>query len=235
MFCPNCGNNCRDSKFCSNCGAALNCVVVQPAKPVELNNFPCDIPYGKYVACKSSLTLNKSSLVIERRPLFKKHTTTIPYSEITAVQFHRQEKIGGLIEFLTIRSEGTTELPLGDDLWTDLTTALLTVNDTLVFYHLFWVLKTLAPASASFSILAPAENELTVKINDNQYFDKLFSKYAPLRKPAVEELRMQKNLGFNDAVVLIDQAFDERQKVLYYTDPMMAVRDFNILIKSSKH
>ena len=23
MFCPNCGNNCGDAKFCSNCGQKL--------------------------------------------------------------------------------------------------------------------------------------------------------------------------------------------------------------------
>ncbi len=54
MFCPNCGNNCGDANFCSNCGCNLKgtAATVQPFDNVSNGKAEMSRRYGKYMPNK---------------------------------------------------------------------------------------------------------------------------------------------------------------------------------------
>lgn len=233
MFCPNCGNNCGDAKFCSNCGTALKAGPVHSVK-MEEGNF--DFPYGSYRGFVSSLTLYDTYLEITRRPMLKKFTTKIPYSQLVAVQFHRQVDIKNNSAYLIVRGEENKHIPIPNEaeLWNEKTMIMTTPVTDVLFFHIFSALKAVVPSTVEFSRVAPAENMVTdIKVSE-EILDALFVKYAPFREDAVEALCTRTGMKRKIAVIVIDCAFDARQTAIYEANPREAIRDLNIVVDKLK-
>ena len=129
MFCPNCGKDCKDAKFCSECGTRL--IVGVPIEFAEPETY--EIPMGVYLGFESHIELCKESLIIHN----ERHTTEIRYTELTAVRFIPKTKIG--TGFFAVRYEGNKHLPLPETLTEALSdeTSIHTVQPRdLVYYHI---------------------------------------------------------------------------------------------------
>lgn len=233
MFCPNCGNNCGDAKFCSNCGTALKAVSAQSTK-AEDGNF--DFPYGTYRGFVSSVALYDTSLEVSRRPVLKKFTTKIPYSQLTAVQFHRQVDINNNSAYLIVRGEENKHIPMPNEaeLWNEKTMVMTTPVTDVLFFHIFCALKTLVPSTVEFSRVAPAENMITDVNVSEEILDALFARHTPFREDAVEALCTRTGMKRKIAVIVIDRAFDARQTEIYEANPREAIRDLNIVVDKLK-
>ena len=102
MFCPNCGNDCGDAKFCQNCGKEVRTGIIN----LQSNNGEGsalaqgqDIVSHKYSLRKCHgvygyLALGADALTIEKTIPFGGTThLTIPYVYIKDVYFCRQFQI----------------------------------------------------------------------------------------------------------------------------------------------
>ena len=227
MFCPNCGNDCGNDKFCTACQASVS----QPNAQTEAKSYT--IPCGLYKGVSSALTLYDEACVLCTTGVgFKKYETRIPYDKITAVVYERPLYKATSLGHLLIRWEGNRDLPIPapNRFSVDQTTVTTATGIDTIFYHIFYMLKALAPATASFDMIIPdakipGVEELMQKVDAQAYFDK----YAPYRDKAVEEMRRETGATLEQAKETINRIFDARQKPIYDADPMAAISDLNRL------
>lgn len=127
MFCPNCGNNCGDANFCSECGQDLrevklgeiqNFAVTESmrAKTSEVEKADApgfampNPPIGRYENLdREYIELDESSVTFYKKPILMKATKrTIPYGSVKAVAYMEGVKFrtGG---FLSIQEQGNSE------------------------------------------------------------------------------------------------------------------------------
>ena len=280
MFCPNCGNNCGDARFCTACGTQVQKVEVQKqpkeaqekvwtegmpcpycggmqiengkcmfcgvqltahrVQPVKEENRLLDIPCGVYNGVNSSLTLHETECVVRTTLFFvKKYETRIPYNKIRSVVYVRPTANAVALGYLVFRWEGNESIPIseGNTFSSDkstITTSEDKDKDTL-FYHIFYMLKAVAPASAEFRVIAPAIDlpgleDLAAKTN----LEKYFYEFAPYRQKAVEALRQRTGATKKEATELINRVFDAKQKETYERDPKAAIHDLNLYLNNKK-
>ena len=88
MFCPNCGKDCGNGKFCSSCGTKL--FQETEEQPFEMNDSYA-IPKGEFKGYGSYMKLEENAFVIHNQFALGKQIR-IPYNQITGVLYVRPEK-----------------------------------------------------------------------------------------------------------------------------------------------
>ena len=229
MPCPYCGGTKLEGKDCAFCGARL----VQEETAADEDSF--EIPYGVYGRRPTWLMLVDDHVTFTFEIRFKNQTITVPYSRITKIEYARpKEWQHGK---MTISWEKARDVLLSPGLKSDLGTASIVVKDEDfdVFYHLCYVLKQLAPASAELVFKDQTDEDVGKDQTDDLTkiidLDSYFREFDPYRKQAWEAVYERNRIH---ASKLIHAAFDQRQKELYEREPALAVRDLNRAIKEKK-
>lgn len=274
MFCPNCGNDCGEAKFCVKCDTKIeqvekntvwsvgmpcphcggtqlegnNCAfcgaqLLDPLRQfgqVNTQEDSYEIPYGLYRGELSDIRLYEDHFVIRKWVLLKKYETEIAYEKITEVRYVRQNSRGMAYDFLIVRWEKNRDLPI--PVFADRTSVCVSrvfcdvLFDDLLFYHIYCLLRTLAPATAKFSIeISSAYTEETKRRLAEIDLDNYFERFSPFRVQAVTEICKKRKVTRKQARLLVDKVFDQKQKELYDADPSLAVRDLNRIIKARKN
>ena len=200
---------------------------------VVLTEMPC----GRYDGITSSLVLYEKECVVRTTLIFKKYETQIPFDKITAVSYVRPLCKATSLGYLLFRWEGNKDvlIPVNNNYSADKTTITTATGKDTLFYHIYQMLKAVAPSTAEFRMTVPTDNipeldELASKVNLGVYFDK----FAPYRKQAVEELQKRTGASVEAATVLIDRTFDARQEEIYANNPAAAIHDLNLIVGAKK-
>lgn len=149
MFCPNCGQDCGEYRFCSRCGTQIRDYTV-----TEAQNRPCqrepiaekqpevksaetaaELPCGVYEGAMSSLALYEREFVVKNQvSLFKIIETTIPYNKLKTVMYVRGS---GGFSHLLFRWEGNENLPIPEvqRFKKDPTTVTVSQKANMLFYN----------------------------------------------------------------------------------------------------
>lgn len=241
MFCPNCGNNCGDARFCTACGTQLRDIKVQEQQADKsATNAACDhatvnqkkregstqIPTsGGYLGVSGSLVLFDSSLSVCVNSLFKKTRTQIPYNQLTTVIYARPQKqhANGV---LLLRGESNKNIPIPKNLIGDKSAISFSQEQDTLFYHIFWMLKAVAPTTARFQMIVPQAPKAAVESVNMDYF----FRYAPHRERTTDAICAKHGLPKETARALVNQFFDAKQKAAYAADPLDAIRDLNLIV-----
>lgn len=226
MFCPNCGNNCADMKFCPICGTKVP--EVEPAKKEQEDSY--EIPYqNMYIPdAFAHMHIAKSKVSITKKGIFRKVVTEIPYEKLRRVRYCRNELLRDSISFywddmavsgsgkenvITLElggSEGVLEYP--------------TIADKFQIFYMFKLLAPHVELETSF------DKQHTLLLERFSYIDNLddyYSRFSPLRNQAVSAIVKEHQLSKEDARNLIDTLFINHLKELYQSDPLLAVRDYH--------
>lgn len=229
MFCPKCGNDCRDNRFCVRCGAQV--------QESQTNTYEgkdsYEVPTGKFRASSGYLRLEKYALIIgDRGDLFKKEVT-IPYDKLITVLYVRSQTRLGNPGFLIVRWEGNRNkpMPVGLARYGDRTSVSFTQREDLMFYHIYCFLKTVAPYSAQFNMErhTPDNREFDNWV-ENVDMDAYFERFSPYREIAISKAWKDLGLNYASTAALVEKAFDVRQQELYAREPSKALRDLNRVI-----
>lgn len=274
MFCPICGNDCEEYRFCSRCGTRIADYLIEemqeeqkiqedswqsePIAEVQLETEGSekpsfDIPCGVYRCVNSSLALYERECVVSNQVgFFRQYETRIPYDKLTAVIYVREPS--GFSRLL-FRWEGNKNIPIPNvrQFGNDPTTVTISqrpdtlhisshpivridnVSDDTLFYHIYYMLKVIAPKTAIFRAEVLMQNieqvqVLATKTDTSFYYDE----YAPHRVQAVEEMCRRTGGAKETVTALVNWLFDKRQEVIYAEDPMAAVQDLNLIIAEKK-
>ncbi len=245
MFCPNCGNNCVDANFCSNCGMQLRQKTSQPtvgAKPmynlptrINTHKGSTDIPTSQgYLGRRGCVVLNDSSVTVVG---FLDKRTIIPYAQLSTVIYLRPALNGWREGVLLFRGDENKDVPIPatKDFAVDIASVPFSLDQDTLFYHIFQLLKAVAPATARFEMILP---EVKIKKLDEiaqgidlEYF---WDKYAPDRERAVKEICAKHKIKPAAARAMVDKVFDDKQKTLYEADALDAIRDLNFILGNKK-
>ncbi len=231
MFCPNCGNDCADMKFCPMCGTKL------PKKGEEgqvSEQRVWGIPDGVYKAFGGYIALGPTWMEIHKKKNLKakNHTVRFPYTQLTGVSYGRNNGLEG--GFAAVRWEGNRDLPIpkdfGEALW-DATSIQTDSPSDLLFYHICCFLYTFVNPSSSNAPMYAREcyDDLP---STEQDLSSYYEKYKPYRVDAAEALRANTYMTRKEAERLIDAYFDKRQKAEYAEDTSAALRDLNKILRT---
>ena len=268
MFCPNCGKDCGDGKFCSECGTQLqqstktdtqqtqwkvgmacphcggtklegNCCafcgsqLMLDEKKEENEDVSYCIPVGKYgggISGGGQIEFANNLLVVRTYGFFKTYESRIPYSQITQVVYIRPGMCEG---YLVIRWEGNKDLPLPAEgnHKQDRTSVRFTAEYDELFYSFFYMLKTLAPATAKFSIDLP-HNEINQMPGgvDRTVLENYYEQFQPHRNLAITALSKEFAISEQQAKKLVDILFDERQSAIYEVTASAVMKDVNLIV-----
>lgn len=244
MFCPKCGRNCGEDRFCMACGTQIpremekardgaNEAVELPKRPFRKNGsakIPTSIGYhGR----QGSVLLFESSVSICTGAANNKKRTVIPFSELTTAVFLRPSANGWRDGVFLLRGKADQGDPIPDmgKMCHDAAAVVVPLEKATLFYHLFCALRAVAPETAEFRMIVP-ENKIRrleeqARSVDFEYY---WNTYAPFRDRAARALRERYRINPKAAQVLIDREFDWRQELIYKADPQDAIRDLNLLV-----
>ena len=177
MFCPNCGHNCGEYRFCSQCGTQVRndstvkesvggkgCIfsdttqIPNVYKNKNTKKGSTEIPTsGGYLGIAGSVVLSDSAVSVCAKRLFEKHRTLIPYDQLIAVVYKRPSLKSGKNGALLFRGEVNKHIPIPseENIGGDLVAVTVPPEKDLLFYHLFYMLKTVAPPTARFEMIVP--------------------------------------------------------------------------------
>lgn len=119
------------------------------------------------------------------------------------------------------------------EMYADPQTLPCDVGMDLVFYHIFCVIKTLAPAHVRFEVELPKQTK-DISASDID-LDGYFKRFNPYREEAAAAVCKEQGIKKENARILIDEVFDRYQKELYDAEPTMAIRDLNRVIFRAEH
>ena len=247
MFCPNCGKDCADANFCSMCGTRIReaetteaaCSAGTTSSQTDTQEDSYEFPVGSFSSCIGQyLKLYNHSLSMVSRILFqKKNETLIPYDQLQRIVLARPKLGKSKFGYILFRYEGNKEIPIPEleNFGQDKTKLFVEEEKVELVYHIFCVLKTVAPASAKFSILSPSMTEERLKkLTAEVDMDACFERFSPYRDRAVEYICKAVHLQTEEARILVDTVFDARQAEIYAENPKLAIRDLNRIIADVK-
>lgn len=254
MFCPNCGKDCKDAKFCPECGTKLPQTV------------KTDAPWQPGMACPhcsgtkldgNSCSFCGAQLIVDPVSAESKEEDSydIPYG------WYRDGTSPGAIlakDFIAIHSkqlfqkEEVFEVPYDQLLevkyerkpnglgylrfcWNNNGTKKWAYLGFFItdgrwsrarerFFHLFAVIKFMSPASTIFTLDIPENNREDID------FDDYFRRFAPYRKRAITALCNEHALTWEVAEAMVHTEFEIRQMKLYAEESILAVRDLNCVL-----
>lgn len=242
MPCPYCGGTKLDGDNCAFCGAQLQTAetqkkLLQDAKQKTehqkaLVTFPVNTSY--IGTRKTYLDVNTSSITVSPT-LGYKHRTQILFEQLVAVIYMRPGRRGVLTHngVLLFRDQASKDIPIPDvrGMERDQLAVIVPPDKATIFYHVFQMLKTVAPSAARFEIISreiklPTVDETVQKVD----MDFFWNQYAPFRERAAKEIQANYRIGYEVAMALVEREFDARQKVLYDAAPQNAVIDLDLVL-----
>lgn len=253
MFCPNCGHDCGEYRFCSQCGTQVRndstvkesvggegCIFLDTTqipnvyKNKNTKKGSTEIPTsGGYLGIAGSVVLSDSAVSVCVKRLFKKHRTWIPYDRLIAVVYKRPSLKSGKNGALLFRGEANKHIPIPgeENIGGDLAAVTVPPQKDLLFYHLFYMLRAVTPPTARFEMIVPPVQirglDEMAKTVDMEYF---YNMYAPHRERAASGIVAKHELKTIAARALVDRVFDAKQKQMYEADPLDAIRDLNLVV-----
>ena len=247
MFCPNCGKDCADANFCSMCGTRIReaetteaaCSAGTTSSQTDTQEDSYEFPVGSFSSCIGDhLKLHNHSLSMVSRIIFqKKNEILIPYDQLHRIVLARPKLGKSRFGYILFRYEGNKEIPIPElkNFGQDKTKLFIEEEKVELVYHIFCVLKTVAPASAKFSILSPSMTEDRLKkLTAEVDMDACFERFSPYRDRAVEYVCNAAHAQAQEARILVDTVFDARQAEIYAENPKLAIRDLNRIIADEK-
>lgn len=255
MFCPNCGRKCADGKFCPSCGTKLpweeeRPVLVAESKPQTNHAEPVpdsaelpkrtntrkgtvEIPTSRGYLGKNGVAILLSDADVTVSCPWSRERTVIPFHELEAVIYLRPAYNGWDSGALLLRGGQNRNVPIPETRKINLDSAAATFSleqDTL-FYHIFQLLKSLAPDTARCEMILPEIKlrnlDQAASMVDLEYF---WNMYAPYRERAASGICAKHGIKKDAARAMVDRVFDANQKILYEADPLDAVRDLNLVV-----
>ena len=231
MPCPQCGGTELEGKRCAFCGLQLLDLTQDfQETPAEEDSF--EIPVGKYYFSKTWWLGLEEDTVAGTSTFWGKPTGfKTSYDQIIAVQYFQQS--GRLCGKLCIRWNECIGQLLGKQIMATRRYSFVFQKDIdKVFYHIYYLLKSLAPPTAECNVMASSntrssQSALAQSIDLKTYF----ARYNPYRSQAVIALCKDTGMELQATTVLIDNLFDSCQEKLYAEDPKAAVRDLNRIIR----
>lgn len=147
MFCPNCGKDCGDAKFCSECGQDLrsaNEVAAMDSKIPEP-------PVGRYESAIGYVEFGPETITVHKKVLFQTVERKILYSEIFNVAYKKATGLG--LGYLAIREKKDSSIPLPTSMEAagDETTLSFGSGESNTFYGLYLYLKYLVDPGSSLT------------------------------------------------------------------------------------
>jgi hypothetical protein len=192
-----------------------------------------EIPLGIYEGCNGRLKLEENAVTLIRNHGSRSFSIRNMYAYLTKLIYYRPR--GSRNGYLTIRWTGNTDFPMPDisELETDASTLAFSAECDLVFYHIYSLLKAIAPDSVQANIYddpicTPVLGTNGFVTNLNTYFDR----YTPQRGLAATALADDIGIPIAVARMHIDNYFDEQQQMLYDSDPNMAIRDMRCIVQN---
>jgi hypothetical protein len=238
MFCPNCGKDCGDANFCSDCGTRLHQKQENENLPKRTNtkNGSANIPTNScYIGIRSTyLDLSDHSVIVSPLQGYRSRIE-IPYDQLCTVIYLRPDSSGWIKRdgALLFRGENNKYVPVPDfrQIPTDNSSVFFSADKDTLFYHVFQMLKSVAPSNADFKMIIPETkiknlDDIAQRI-DLDYF---WNMYAPHRERATSGICAKYGIKPAEAKALVDRLFDERQRILYEADPIDAIRDLNLVV-----
>lgn len=245
MFCPNCGKDCGDDNFCSNCGVRLKGNYQQATSSdarssgtlpnsTGVQKASADIPTSiSYLGRRGVVLLYESAVSISTGSGEFKKRIEIPFDQLVTVIYMRPSSNGWNDGVLLLRGEANRDKPIPEirHMAFDDAAATIPLEKDILFYHVYHLLKAVAPHTAKFEMIIPKSkikklDELAEGID----FDSLWNRFAPFRESAVKEICNMHKIKHEAARVLVDREFDARQKLRYDADPFDAIRDLKLLV-----
>ena len=246
MFCPNCGKDCKDAKFCPECGTKLqlNSKPWPIAEEREMYDLPkrtntrkgaTSIPTSwGHRGSSGCVILNDDSVTVIN---YCNKKSIIPYDQLIAVVYLRPAYNGWRSGALLVRGIENQDVPIpvAKKLTTDISSVAFTLEQDTLFYHIFQLLKAVAPTNTKFEMILPEVKikkleEIAQGIDLNYFWDM----YAPYRERAASGICAKHGVKPDAARALIDKLFDVNQRILYDTDALDAVRDLNLILGNKK-
>lgn len=265
MFCPNCGRDCGEDRFCVACGTRIPREMEMVREQMPCSHYEGNetaegcCAYGGEKHSKGSavklpkrtntqkgspvIPTSRGFLGMNGRAVLLSETSvtissgsriTIPYSELSAVIYLRPEYDGWKSGALLLRRGPNSQAPVPErkKIGSDPVSVSFSREQDTQFYHIFQLLKTLAPSDARCEMLLPERKlrdlEQSAQMVDLEYF---WNMYAPYRERAASGVSAKHGLKKEVARALIDRTFDENQKILYAVDPLDAVRDMGLIVE----
>ena len=233
MFCPNCGKDCGSAKFCPECGTKL-----QHIAGADAFDRSAKIPTSaSYVGRRGVVLLFNSAVSISTGSGKHKRRIEIPFDQLVTVIYQRPSANGWHDGVLLLRGKENMHVPIPDsrNMSFDDAAATIPLENDLLFYHVFQLLKAVAPSTTKFEMIIPETKikrleEVRAQID----FTSLWDRHAPFRNRAVDEIQQKYNVKREAARVLVDREFDARQKLRYEVDPKNAIRDLSLLVASKE-
>jgi len=250
MFCPNCGYNCGDAKFCSNCGTALNQAEVKQEKPAWRVGMPCPFCNGNQLEgdhCAFCGALLREDIQ-KPESLEWEDIYDIPYRKYyNNFQILSLERDGIAVGRQKMFSEDMTRFPYSELELAEFTyygggaaRMLFEANGkraafetherrhSQIYFLIFYLIKYLSESRTEFIVDLPElDGDRLARLGKEVDLREYFDRYCPLREPAAAALSREHRVVLENAVPLIDDAFYHYQKELYEADPNLAVRDYN--------
>ena len=217
MFCPNCGKDCGSAKFCPECGEKLQQVAKKDA--VWQVGMPCPNCGGTKLDGSNCLFCGAQLIVEVASEESKEEVFNVPFDQLVEVKYKRELNKFGNLCFRWKHNGGNEYAQVVFD---PEDTSSSRASER--FFHLFAVIKYLAPESTKFTLDIPASNRPDID------FDDYFRRFAPYRKRAAEALNAEHALGKNAALEMIHTEFEIRQMKMYEEEPRLAIRDMNHVI-----
>lgn len=234
MFCPNCGNNCADANFCSNCGTKLQ-KKDEEGQGVEQRVW--EIPVGVYKVYGGHIALGPTWIEIYKKKNLqaKNHIVRFPYTQLTGVSYGRNHGLEG--GFAAVRWEGNQDLPIPRNFGEALRDATSIQTDSpsdLLFYHICCFLYTFVDPLSGDAPVYAREGYDDVSLPE-QDLSSYYERYNPYRLDAAEALRENTYMTRKEAARLVDAYFDKRQKAEYAEDASAALRDLNKILRTPEN
>lgn len=114
-----------------------------------------------------------------------------------------------------------------------MTTLVIANTDASLFYHIYCLLKTLAPSNAEFRLQMQ-----TSTAQEGDYSEQdgklLFERFSPHRELAIKAMCVELRASYKEAYDFVNTVFDERQKTVYDQDPSAVIRDLNLVLQERK-
>lgn len=235
MLCPKCGGRNHNGKKCAFCGTQL---IEEKLWSKNTKKGATTIPTsGGYLSTGDSLVLSDSGVSICTISLFSKSRTQIPYSQLTTVIYSRPTIKPAAHGALLFRGEGNKNIPIPkkEKLCSDKSAITLSKETDTLFYHIFYMLKAVAPTSTYFEmIVSPSNTQGLDELGKSIDMDYFFDMYAPHRERAASAIHTKHEIPLETAWGLVNRDFDARQKKQYEADPLDAIRDLNLVVEDMR-
>ena len=229
MICEYCGSQLAempgDGK-CPNCSAPV---------VITRNVLVGEIPCGLYTGVSSTLALQENGLVVHTGILSKSYLTKMRYGQVIAVKLYGLENDRmGSIAHIVLRGTGQDmQMPERNKCPVDKTHVCFGVYQEDLFYHIFYVLKAVAPESAVFTVEGvDADFSALLPVFGNFDFDRFYREYVLNRRDARAYLRKRFGLKRWEATALVNRLFYEKDTARYAQDPQEALRDLSKIVQS---